>query len=51
MSYTALLIVIPTICYSVAAILYFLKNNPALGTTYVGYALANLGLLAIDLKG
>ena len=48
MSATAILVIVPTACYAGAAVLYFLKSNLPMAVTYFGYAVANLGLLALD---
>ena len=48
MSATAILVIIPTLCYAGAAVLYFMKDNHPMAVTYAGYAVANLGLLAMD---
>jgi hypothetical protein len=45
---TFALILIPTLCYALASCLYAAKANWPLGVVYAGYALANIGLLAID---
>lgn len=48
MTVTFWLVVIPTICYTLASGLYFWKGDVPLGITYSGYAWANVGLLWID---
>lgn len=47
---TAVLIIVPTICYASAAVMYAIKDNWPLAATYAGYAFANCGLLALDLQ-
>ena len=48
MTITGLLIIIPTLCYGLAAGLYLLKSNWPLAIVYTGYSLANVGLLWLD---
>jgi hypothetical protein len=45
---TAALIIIPGLCYALAAFLYARERNWALMIVYAGYALANCGLLWLD---
>jgi hypothetical protein len=45
---TFALILIPTACYSLAALLYAGKQNWPLVIVYAGYAFANCGLLMLD---
>lgn len=45
---TALLIIVPTLCYAGAAGMYLWQKNWPLAITYSGYAWANLGLLWLD---
>lgn len=47
---TAALIVVPGLCYALASALYGSKGNWPLAIVYFGYAVANVGLLWIDLK-
>jgi hypothetical protein len=42
------LILIPTLCYAGAAVMYGLQKNWALAITYSGYMWANCGLLWLD---
>jgi hypothetical protein len=42
------LILIPTGCYSLAALIYAWDKNWPLAITYSGYAWANCGLLWLD---
>lgn len=48
MTPTAALIVIPGICYALAAGLYAVQSNWPLVIVYSGYAFSNCGLLWID---
>jgi hypothetical protein len=48
-SWSFWLILIPTLCYSGAAVVYGSQRNWPLVVVYSGYAWANLGLLALDL--
>ena len=48
MSWSFWMILIPTICYSVAAGIYALSRNWPLVIVYSGYAWANCGLLWLD---
>lgn len=43
-------ILVPTLCYMGASILYGWKGNWPLAVVYAGYAFANTGLLALDLS-
>lgn len=45
---TALLIIVPTLCYMGAASMYAWQKNWPLAITYSGYAWANMGLLWLD---
>ena len=45
---TALLIIIPTICYILAAGVYAWHGNAPLAIVYAGYSFANVGLLWLD---
>lgn len=45
---TAILLLIPTGCYFLAAILYAKQGNWGLCITYSGYSAANIGLLIVD---
>ena len=45
---TALLLVVPTLCYALAAGLYLLKSNWPLAIVYCGYSFANIGLILLD---
>ena len=49
MSYTALMIIVPAICYGAAAWMYGQQGNWPLAVVYFGYLVANGGLLALDL--
>jgi hypothetical protein len=44
------LILCPTICYALAAVVYGLQKNWPLMIVYYHYAGANLGLLWLDLR-
>ena len=48
MTITGMLIIIPGICYALAAGIYLLKSNWALAIVYTGYSIANVGLLWLD---
>lgn len=50
MSWSFWLILIPTGCYLAASVSYGLQRNWPLAVVYAGYAFANTGLLALDLK-
>lgn len=45
---TQALIIIPTICYGMAAVAYGIHKNWPLAITYFGYAFANCGLIMLD---
>lgn len=45
---TALLIIIPGVCYALAAGMYISKGQHALALTYVGYTIGNCGLFWLD---
>lgn len=45
---TAALIIVPGLCYAMAAVLYGKQGNWPLVIIYAGYALANGGLLWLD---
>lgn len=47
---TALLIGIPTACYAIASVTYAAKGNWPMCIVYAGYAAANVGLIAVDLR-
>jgi hypothetical protein len=47
---TFALILIPTLCYGIASLTYAWQRNWPLAVVYAGYAFANTGLLALDLK-
>ena len=46
---TAWLIALPMACYLLASVSYGIQGNWPLSIVYFGYALANVGLLAVDL--
>lgn len=48
MTITALLLIIPTLCYGLAAGLYLFKSNWPLAIVYTGYSAANVGLIWLD---
>lgn len=48
MSTSFWMILIPTLCYSGAAVMYAWQANWPLTITYSGYAWANVGLLWMD---
>jgi uncharacterized protein involved in cysteine biosynthesis len=50
MNWSFWLILVPTICYGLAAVVYGLQRNWPLAVVYAGYAFANCGLLALDLR-
>ena len=50
MTPTAALIIIPGICYGLAAGMYAMQSNWPLVVVYSGYAWANIGLLWLDAK-
>lgn len=45
---TFVLILVPTICYGIAGVLYGAKGNWPLSIVYAGYSVAHVGLLVID---
>jgi hypothetical protein len=47
---SAVLVIIPGICYLVASFLYASKANWPLAVTYAGYFAGNVGLLMLDLS-
>lgn len=47
---TAALILVPGLCYGLACGLYAVKGNWPLAIVYFGYAVANGGLLWLDLN-
>jgi hypothetical protein len=47
-SWSFWLLLIPTICYALAAGVYAFGRNWPMAVVYVGYSLANCGLLALD---
>lgn len=49
MNWTFALIVIPTLCYALAAVAYGLQGSWPMAIVYAGYSFANTGLLALDL--
>jgi len=49
-SWTFALILVPTLCYASASVIYFIRGDSSLGITYSGYAWANVGLLWLDFK-
>lgn len=48
MSWSFWLILLPTLCYSLAAVVYGMQRNWPLVIVYTGYAWANCGLLWLD---
>lgn len=48
MSWSFYLLLLPTLCYAAAAVVYAKSGNMPLCAVYVGYAFANCGLLALD---
>ena len=48
MSVTLALILVPTLCYASAALIYLHQANWPLAIAYSGYAWANLGLMWVD---
>jgi hypothetical protein len=50
-SWSFWLIAVPTLCYAAASVSYGLQKNWPLAVVYAGYCFANLGLLALDLRG
>lgn len=51
MSWSFWLILIPTGCYSLAAVVYGFQKNWPMAVVYSGYSLANCGLLALEKTG
>jgi hypothetical protein len=51
MNWTFYLILIPTISYFLAGMVYTFQKNWPLAVVYAGYCFANLGLLALDVRG
>jgi hypothetical protein len=49
-SWSFWLLCVPTVAYALAAVVYGAKGNWPLSVVYVGYAFANCGLLALDLR-
>lgn len=49
MSWSFLLILIPTICYAATAVVYSVKGNWPLVFAYSGYTWANIGFLWLDI--
>lgn len=49
MNWPFLLVLIPTLCYSGAAVAYGLQGNWSMTVVFSGYAWANCGFLAIEL--
>jgi hypothetical protein len=47
-TWTFALILVPTLCYAGAMVMYLLKGDYALALVYSGYSWANLGLLWLD---
>jgi hypothetical protein len=50
MSWSFWLILCPTACYALAAVSYGIQGKWPLAVVYAGYAFANCGLLALELK-
>lgn len=48
MSLSFVFVLIPTICYGGASIVYGMQRNWPMSVVYLGYMVANLGLLALD---
>lgn len=48
---SALLIALVTFIYSGVAISYWLNDNKAMSLVFIGYAIANIGLIIAELKG
>jgi hypothetical protein len=46
---TAVLVIIPGICYALASVLYGREGNWPLSVVYAGYFIGNCGLLWLDL--
>lgn len=44
---SGLLLFIVTVIYGIVAIDQFFKGNPAMATVYIGYTLANFGLMVV----
>lgn len=51
MSWSFWLILAPTVCYLAASVVYGAQGKWPLMVVYAGYAFANTGLLALDLRG
>jgi hypothetical protein len=45
---TFALILVPTICYGIAGVMYAAKGSWPLAIVYAGYSAANIGLLLLD---
>ena len=50
LSLSAVLILIPGVCYALAAGVYLMEQNWPLMIVYSGYSWSNVGLLWIDAK-
>ncbi len=48
MSWSFWLLLIPTLCYALAAGVYGWQGNWPMATVYMGYSWANVGLLWLD---
>ncbi len=48
MNITFWLVLIPTLCYAGAMLMYFWKGDAPMAIVYSGYAWANVGLLWLD---
>lgn len=48
MSWSFWLVLVPTVCYLLAAVAYGIQRNWPMTIVYVGYSFANCGLLALD---
>jgi hypothetical protein len=49
MTWTFYLLLVPTLSYAAAAVVYGMQGNWPLAVVYAGYCFANTGLLALDL--
>ena len=48
MSAPFFLILVPTACYAIAAVVYGIQHNWPMVIVYFGYSFANIGLLWLD---
>lgn len=48
MSWSFWLLLVPTVCYGLAAVVYGLQGSYPMSVVYTGYAFANCGLIWLD---